>query len=215
MTSPYINTKIQTSVILHPHQMDNKIYINLKKNLESKVVGRCFLKYGFIMKIINIVSYEDGVIEAENVESSALFDLEFSCRLCAPLKNTTIICEIDRINKLLVTAKNGPILIVITNDRLNSAVFFKDNNNNIRYKKNGQSKMLEPQDFIKVKLQTIRFYDGDTKIKAIGFIEDMASEEEKKSYYSDQYSNQSQIVDFETYMKNVEEENNQVVEEQI
>lgn len=211
MTSPYINTKILTSVMLHPYQMDNKIYINLKKNLENKVVGKCFSKYGYIIKVINIVSYRDGIIEAENTESSALFDLEFSCRICAPLKNMVIICEIERINKLLITAKNGPILIVITNDRLNSNIFFKDNNNNIRYKKEDQSKKLEPQDFIKINLQKIQFYDGDEKIKAIGFIEDMASEEEKKSYYSDQYSNDTRILDFDTYMKNLNKPANTVV----
>lgn len=207
MTSPYINTKIHTSVILHPYQMDNKIYINLKKNLESKVTGKCFSKYGYIVKVIEILNYKDGIIEAENTESSALFDLEFSCRICSPLKNTQIICEIDRVNKLLITAKNGPILIIITNDRLNNIIFFKDNNNNIRYKKDGQSKMLESQDFIKVTLQTIQFYDGDEKIKAIGFVDDIATEEEKRNYYLDQYDNPSNTVDFDTYLKGKQDEN--------
>lgn len=201
MSSPYINTKIHTSVILHPYQMDNKIYINLKKNLENKVVGRCFSKYGYIIKVIEIIHWKDGIIEAENTESSALFDLEFSCKICSPLKNTQIICEIDRINKLLITAKNGPILVVITNDRLNNVIFFKDNNNNVRYKKDGQSKMLESQDFIKVTLQTIQFYDGDEKIKAIGFIDDIATEDDKKKYYMDQYDNPNDMIDFETYSK--------------
>lgn len=203
MTSPYINTIIHTTVMLHPYQMDNKIYINLKKNLENKVTKKCFSKYGYIVKVIEIIDYKDGRIEAENTESSALFDLEFSCRICSPLRNTQIVCEIDRVNKLLITAKNGPILVVITNDRLNSNVFFKDNNNNIRYKKDGQSKMLEPQDFIKVTLQTIQFYDGDEKIKAIGFVDDIATEEEKKSYYSDQYIDTDEVIDFESYSKKI------------
>ena len=201
MSSPYINTKIHTSVILHPYQMDNKIYINLKKNLETNVTGKCFSKYGYIVKVIEILNWKEGVIEAENTESSALFDLEFSCKICSPRKNTQIICEIDRVNKLLITAKNGPILVVITNDRLNSVIFFKDNNNNIRYKKDGQSKMLESQDFIKVTLQTIQFYDGDEKIKAIGFVDDIATEDEKKSYYADQYNVEDDIVDFDAYSK--------------
>jgi DNA-directed RNA polymerase subunit E'/Rpb7 len=162
-------------------------------------VGRCFSNYGYIVKIIEIVNYKDGIIEAENTESSAIFDLEFSCRICAPLKNTLIICEIDRVNKLLITAVNGPILIVITNDRINSNIFFKDNNNNIRYKKNGQSLMLQPHDFIKITLQTIQFFDGDEKIKAIGFMEDLANETEKKKYYEDQYVESNEYVDFDVY----------------
>lgn len=196
MTSPYVNTKINTSVILHPYQMNNKIYINLKKNLEKQVVSKCFSKYGYIVKVIEILNYKDGVIEAENTESSALFDLEFSCKICLPLQNMQIICEIDRINKLLITAKNGPILVVITNDRVNNTLFFKDNNNNIRYKQNGESKMLEARDFIKVTLQTIKFFDGDEKIKAIGFIDDVASEDDIKNYYADQYK-ETEVVSFD------------------
>ncbi|ARF09820.1 DNA-directed RNA polymerase, subunit E'/Rpb8 [Indivirus ILV1] len=201
MTSPYINTKLSTSVLLHPYQMDNKIYLHLKKNLENKLVGRCFSKYGYVVKVIEILSYKDGVVEAENTESSALFDIEFSCKICAPLRNTTIICQIDKINKLLITAINGPILIVITNDRVNDKSFFKDKNNNIRYKKGETSEILKSHDFIKVTLQTIQFYDGDEKIKAIGFIEEMASDEETKNFYSDQYKEINQVVEFEEYTK--------------
>lgn len=210
MSSPYINTILKTSVILHPYQMDNNIYISLKKNLENKVVGKCFIDYGYINKVIKIEEYKDGIIEAENTESSALFDLSFSCKLCAPLRNTQIICEIERVNKLLITAINGPILVVITNDRVNASVFFKDNNNNIRYKKENQSNMLQPHDFIKVTLQSIKFNDEDEKIKAIGILENMASEEEKKKYYLDQYRDDRDIVEYDQYVasmnKNVNDE---------
>lgn len=202
MSSPYINTIIKKDVPLHPHQMNNKIYINLKKNLEKDILSKCYSKYGYIVKIIEILSYKDGVIEAENTESSAKFKLKFSCRICLPLENTQIICEIDRINKLLITAKNGPILIIITNDRINSSLFFKDNNNNIRYKQNEKSKMLEPKDFIKVTLQHIKYFDEDVKIKTIGFIDDLASEEDIKNYYADQYK-ETEIIKFNEYIENV------------
>lgn len=196
MSSPYINTILNTTVMLRPYQMDNNIYINLKKNLENNVVGKCFKNYGFISKIIRILDYKDGIIEAENTESSALFDLRFTCKLCAPLKNMQIICEIERVNKLLITAVNGPILVVITHDRINTSVFFKDNNNNIRYKKDDQSLMLQQHDFIKITLQSIKFYDGDETIKAIGILEDIATEKEQKKFYSDQYSENENVVDF-------------------
>ena len=207
MTSPFINTKLTTSVLLRPYQMDNKIYINLKKNLEKKIVGKCFSRYGYIVKVIKILNYKDGIIEAENTESSALFDLEFSCKICAPLKNTSIICQVDKVNKLLITAVNGPILVVITNDRINGEVFFKDKNNNIRYKKGDiptkteqvTSNILMPNDFIKVTLQTIQFYDGDEKIKAIGYINGMASDEEMTSFYADQYKESDELINFNKY----------------
>jgi DNA-directed RNA polymerase subunit E'/Rpb7 len=180
--------------------MDNKIYINLKNNLQ-KLTGKCFSKYGYIVKIIEILDYKDGIIEAENTESSALFDLDFSCRICAPLRNTQIICEVERVNKLLITARNGPILVIITNDRTNTNIFFKDNNNNIRYKKDGKSDILQPHDFIKVTLVTIHFNDGDENIKVIGFLDDIASEEEKKFYYKDLYTEEGELIEYEKYVR--------------
>lgn len=187
MSSPYINTKLFSTVMLHPYQMDNKVYINLKKNLEYNIVKRCLLNYGYIVKIIEILDYKDGIIEAENTESSALFDVAFSCRLCIPLKDMQVIAKIDRINKLLITAVNGPIIIIITNDRINDKIFFKDNNDNMRYKKAAQSVILQQNDFIKITLQSVKFNDGDTKIKAIGFMDDIASEDEIKKFYDDEY----------------------------
>jgi len=208
MLSPYINTKLKTSVLLQPYQMNNNIYINLKKNLEEKVAGKCFSKYGYIVKVIEILEYKDGIIEAENTEASALFDLDFSCRICAPLRNTQIICQIERINKQLITAVNGPILIVITNDRINTNVFFKDNNNNIRYKKDEVSQMLQQNDFIKITIQTLQFYDGDEKIKAIGFVDNIANEAEQKKFYEDQYKDEGIIVDFNEHVTQNEQEKN-------
>ena len=57
MISPYINTKLYTHVSLLPNQMDNKLYINLKKNLENKVARRCFKDKGYIMDIYKILDY--------------------------------------------------------------------------------------------------------------------------------------------------------------
>ena len=73
----------------------------------------------------------------------------------------------------------------------------------IVYKKESQSLMLQPHDFIKVTLRTIQFHDGDTKIKAIGFIDDMATEEEKKKFYLDQYKETDVLVDYEKYTTSI------------
>ena len=90
MSSPYINTKLYTSAILHPHQMNNKIYINLKKNLEAAVVKRCFKRFGYIDKIIEILDYKDGFIDAENMEGSAVFDLGIFCKIMCTKKKHTV-----------------------------------------------------------------------------------------------------------------------------
>jgi DNA-directed RNA polymerase subunit E'/Rpb7 len=188
--------------------MNNKIYLNLKKNLELKTINKCFNKYGYVVKIIEILKYDNPIIEAENVDSSALFSLDFSCKICLPMKNMVIVAQIQKFNKLLMIATNGPISTVITHNRINSDVFFKDNNNNIRYKnKNGESKLLGPEEFIKITIQTVKFFDGDEKITTIGFLNDMASEEEIKSFYSDMYE-ETTLVEHNKFMEMFEQNEN-------
>jgi DNA-directed RNA polymerase subunit E'/Rpb7 len=198
-TTPYINTELKCSVILHPYQMNNDIYINLKNNLEKKLVGKCYNEYGYVDKIIEIKSYKDGVIEAENIEGSALFMVHFSCKLCIPLKDTNIVCQIKQVNKVLITAYNGPILVVITNDRFNTEAFYKDVNNNIRYKVKDKSHMLEEGIYVVITIQSVRFFNGDENIKAIGFLKEIASDEAIKQSYDSKYSD-SNIVDITNYI---------------
>jgi DNA-directed RNA polymerase subunit E'/Rpb7 len=208
MDNPYINTKLPANILLRPDQMDNKFYINLKRNLEYKLLKRCYNEYGYIVEIFEILNYKKGIIEAENPTAAASFDLDFSCRLCKPIKNQTILCQIDHVSKVLVTASNGPILVIITNDRINDELFFTDNNNNIRYKKpGGGSKVLEPKDFIKVTIISVVFNHGDDKIKTMGLLTNMASEEEIKKYYQESYTKDKQnIVDIGTLHAPTEEE---------
>jgi len=167
--------------------MDNKIYINLKRNLEDKVYNRCYKDYGYIVDIFKIDDYNDGVIEAENPFASAIFDVTFSCRICRPVKNTQIICKINRINKILATLENGPILVIITNDRINDKVFFIDNNNNLRYRKDNISYVLKENDFVIVTIKSFIFHNTDTKMKTIGFLDDIASKEDIENFYEDIY----------------------------
>lgn len=199
MISPYFNTKLSTTIILKPHQMNNAIYLNLKKNLEEKIVGKCYNKYGYVMKIIQIFDYKDGIIEAENIDSSALFSLDFSCRLCLPLKGMTIICRITNLNKALILAHNGPIIITITNNRINNELFFKDHNDNTRYKKGNESYQLKKEDFIKITIETAKFFNNDEQINVIAFLNDMASEDEIKFFYDDTYKD-TNYVDYETFI---------------
>jgi DNA-directed RNA polymerase subunit E'/Rpb7 len=203
MEGPYINTELSTTISLVPNQMNNELYINLKQNLEKQVLKKCLRNYGYITQIYEIISYKNGIIEAENLLGSAKFDITFSCRLCKPLRTTQIVCKIDRINKVMLTAVNGPILIIITNDRVNYNTFFLDNNNNIRYKTPEGSQLLAKGDHIIVTIHRIKFDDGDTNIKTIGFLDEIANEKEKSTFYEQQYNNGDKTVKYEEYITNI------------
>ena len=181
--SPYINTTLVSNIMLNPNQMDNKFYLHLKSNLNNKLVGKCYQNFGYIMTIYKIEDISEGVIEAEDPSCSAKMVVKFSCRLCIPPKNKYLICKIDRMNKALISAINGPIKVIITQDKINKEQFFTDTERNIRIKKG--STVLSPDMFVKVLILSSTFGNYDTSILSIGLLHDLATEDEITLFKND------------------------------
>ncbi len=190
--SPYTNTSLLCPIMLSPTQMDNKMYLHLKLNLINKLEGKCYKNYGFINKIYSIEETSDGIIEAEDPTCSAKIIVRFICNLCLPVINKEIICKIDRMNKSLIGAINGPIKIIITTDKINKDNFFPDMNRNIRIKKN--SEVVVPEMYVKIIVLSKSFSDYDKHILVIGFLQDIATEEEVRQYYPE-FNKQMEILD--------------------
>ncbi len=183
--SPYINTTLVCPIMLYPSQMDNKIYLHLKTNLSNKLLGKCYKNYGYISKIYKINEISEGTIEDEDPICSSKIIVKFSCKLCIPSKNKEIICKIDRMNKALIGAINGPIKVIITPDKLNKDNFYSDINRNIRIKKN--SEVLVPDMYIRILVLSFSFSDYDDKILAIGYLQDIANEMEIELYNKESF----------------------------
>lgn len=202
MTSPYINTILHTTVSVLPNQMDNNIYTNMKNNLIGNLKGRCYKKYGFIADIYEILSYGDALIEAENPFASALFNVKFSCRLCMPILKKYIICKVDRIIPMLVHLINGPIRVIVTNDRINKDKFIigkygilvKSQDANIK------TKPLQMGDIVKIQIDSRSFNNKDTIIMCMGILEDLATKEDIDLFYSDEFNKSENFIDYEKYM---------------
>ena len=182
--SPYINTTLVSNVMLNPNQMDNKFYLHLKSNLNNKLVGKCYLNYGFITNIYKIEEISEGIIETEDPSCSAKIVVKFSCRLCFPSKNKYIICKIDRMNKALISAINGPIKVIITQDKINKEQFYSDGDRNIRINKGYET--LAPDMIVKILILSSTFGNYDTSILSIGYLQDLATPDEIKLYNEDE-----------------------------
>ena len=180
LQTPYINTTLTSPIMLYPNQMDNKLYLHLKNNLINKLGNKCYKNYGYIVKIYKIDEISEGFIEPEDQSCSCKFIIKFSCKLCLPPKNKEIICKIDRMNKALISAINGPIRIIITPDKINKDNFYADVNRNIRVKNN--SNVVIPDMYIKILVLSSSFSDYDDKILTIGYLENIATENEVKLY---------------------------------
>jgi len=182
--SPYINTTLISNIMLNPNQMDNKLYLHLKSNLSNKLIGKCYLNYGFITNIYKLEEISEGIIEAEDPTCSAKVIVKFSCRLCFPPKNKYIICKIDRMNKALISAINGPIKVIITQDKINKEQFYSDADRNIIIKKGAVS--LAPNMFVKILILSSTFGNYDTSILSIGYMQELATPDEIKLYNEDE-----------------------------
>lgn len=211
--SPYIITRLHSTIVLKPEQMNENLYNNLKQNLLIAYKNRCYKDYGCIMDIIEILSKEIGRCETEDLTASARFNVTYSCILCRPLKGTYIICKIDKLTKAVILAKNGPIAVIIIPDKINDNNFVVFNNN-IRYKdknNNNSYQSLAPDDIIKIKILNLSFRNNADNISVIGYLDNIASTKEIKDYYDEQYiaigesiqgTENQKLISYEEYTKN-------------
>jgi len=187
--NPYVDTTLLCPIMLSPNQMDNKLYLHLKLNLKNKLEGKCYKNYGYINNIYTIEELSDGIIEPEDSLCSAKYIVKFSCNICIPIINKEIICKIDRMNKNLIGAINGPIKAIITSDKINEKNFLIDMNRNIRIKKN--SEILIPDLYIRVLILSKSFGNYDKHILVIGYLQDIATDEEIDKYIKNNNFNET------------------------
>lgn len=191
LTSPYIDTEQYSRISLQSYQMNTDININLKFNLKKKVEKSC-TKDGYVVKVYKIIEQNDGVIQPENFSASAVFDIKYSCKLCLPVEDTLILAKIRTINKVLMVAENGPILCIVLANNVNMDKFKISNTNgffNIEKKKE-----LEPDDYIQIHIISKTFNYGDNQIKVMGYLQDIASEEEVSDFFDTSYTDNELIL---------------------
>lgn len=179
IVNPYINTNLATQVLLKPNQLDNNIYINMKQNLKKYLEGKCN-KYGFIQLIHKILEHNDGLMVPEDLTGSVLFNVTYSALVCVPIENTSIICKITKVENNLFTAQNGPILVILKQNDINSNIFANERGDVI-VKNNSKKIMIG--DYVIVYIRNKRYYSGDTTIIAMARLENIPNEKEIEKYY--------------------------------
>lgn len=202
MYSPYIVTLLNTSVNLNPRQMNNQIYKNLKDNLIKKIEGKCYRNFGYVAKVYDIKEYSDGYLIPENPMAAATFSLKFTCKLCIPLRKKHIVCKIEKITNMLISAHNGPITMIITMNRINGDLFYQDQKTGkLMIKNEKKNKEVTPGMYIIATVESRAFNDMDQIIMSIGELNRLATDEEINASFSQEHNNNTNIVNFNDYMK--------------
>ena len=179
IVSPYKNITQYTKVQIKPHMMNSDIKNNMKLVLRKKVEKICN-KQGFIDEVFKIESYIEEDIAPENLSGSVNYNIAYHCRICIPIENTQIIAQVKAINQELVLASNGPIMIFIPKDNIDSKVW--DATENFLHLKTRTK--LKDNNYIKVEIINKRINQGDFQIKAIAKLIDFATEKEVKDFYN-------------------------------
>lgn len=186
MDTPYINTTLETDILLYPHQMDNNLYKHIKNNLKEKIEGKCYSKYGYIVKIYEITDYSNGIIVPEDLTGVATFHVKFTCKLCRPIENQVIICKYIK-NKPDICFQNGPIEIIVGNRGVGDKFFVDNKTNKLLYKlENNQTKEINIGDYVKATVYNIVFSNKSTNILSIGTLTDIATDDEIKKMFQDE-----------------------------
>ena len=201
LVSPYKNTTQYTKIQLKPHMMNSDILNIMKLVLRKKVEKRCN-KYGFIDEVYRIEDFKEEDLRPENLSGCANYYITYHCRVCLPIENSIIIAQVKAINQELILATNGPIMIFIPKDNVNSLIWdVSDKFYNKETKTN-----LTINNFIKIEIVNKRINQGDHQIKVIGKLMDFATQEETKDYYGSVISEEFIVED-----EPMEEENNFII----
>lgn len=201
LVSPYKNTTQYTKIQLKPHMMNSDILNIMKLVLRKKVEKRCN-KYGFIDEVYRIEDFKEEDLRPENLSGCANYYITYHCRVCLPIENSIIIAQVKAINQELILATNGPIMIFIPKDNVNSLIWdVSDKFYNKETKTN-----LTINNFIKIEIVNKRINQGDHQIKVIGKLMDFATQEETKDYYGSIISEEFIVED-----EPMEEENNFII----
>lgn len=193
LVSPYRNIKQYTRISIEPYHMNSDIRNNMKIILKKKLEKKCN-KNGFIDEIYRIIEYSDGMMPAENLNGGAIYNITYHCKLCIPVENTIIIGQVKVINQELVVAVNGPIMIFIPKEHVDTNVWDIPDGYLNKLKK----KKLMSGDYIKIQIVDKRINQNDSQIKAIGKLLEFASSEEVDKYFGSKIVSDKVIEEVKT-----------------
>ncbi len=180
--SLYYRTQLETKVSLLPEQIDGNIDDHLLENLKAQVEKKS-IDNGIVLKVNKLINYEYGMIDKVNFMGTTVFPVKYECFICSPTKDLEIVCILENIVKGFLIAKNGPVIVAIQFNNIDTQRF-KISGNNIVYNKS--ERPIEKGDYLKVSIISINNNLGEKDIVTMCKLLNLANKEEIQSYEQDQ-----------------------------
>ena len=196
MKGPYFITTLEADVRIHPSQMNNNIMDNIKRTLERNYSNKCYDNYGYVDKIYDVSDdIKGGIIRAEDNTASSVHRVSFTCRVCNPMKKSTIMGRIIGINNMIIVAENGPIKFIIGESNIN--------NDNIQFKKSAYypvsskgeliNKPISKGTYVMIQVMNKKIVKGKTKIIVFGRLESVVLDDNVMDAIRGQYESSEKI----------------------
>lgn len=187
MSNPYFRVTISAKVRLHPKDMNNNIIENIKKAAERKYNNRCFLNYGYIDSIYNIVGNPRGVIKNEDPTSSGLYNVDMECRMLVPIPGEEIYATVVGIIDEMCIANTGHLRISISKQYINESNIKFTRNAYYQIDQNGKpfGKPIDKGTFVVIKLLACRIVPNNQNIIGFGTLEYVVSEKDFDKVHTD------------------------------
>lgn len=178
----YYRTQLETKVSLLPEQINGNMYDHILSNLRAKIEGKT-LDTGIILKVIRLIDKEKGIVDKSNLMGTTVYLVKYECFICSPTKNLEIICVVENIIKGYLIGKNGPVMVAIQFNNIDTQKFETNNNSIINIK---TKKPINKGDHVKVSIISVNNNLGEKNIVTMCKLLSMASKEEIKSFEEDQ-----------------------------
>ena len=178
LQSPYKNTIQYTTIQVLPQHMNSDILSNMELILRQKVENKCN-KFGYIDKVYTIEKYYEGELITEHFLGAANYKIDYQCRMCLPIENTMIITKVHSVNSELIILSNGPIIVFIPKENIDTNTW--NISNNITHREKDTN--LKIGDYVKIIIDKIKVNQNDSQIKCIGILNDYSTNSEKELYF--------------------------------
>ncbi|KAL9939697.1 hypothetical protein V8E36_001514 [Tilletia maclaganii] len=122
---------LKHTINLHPSYFGPNMISYLEAKLRDEIEGSCSGRYGYIIRVLRIISSGQGVIKPST--GVAEFVMEYNAIVFKPFKGEVVDAVVTTVNKMGFFAEVGPLNMFVSSHLIPSDFNFAQNTNPPQY----------------------------------------------------------------------------------
>jgi len=183
--SVYYHTELESRINLRPNQMIAGFDISevLLSNLRADMEKKCSSDY-YVVAINEITEFYYGMIDRNNSTGHAIYRVKYKAYICSPAKDQKIVVKYDAKIPDKLSATNGPMFIMISDEAVPDALFTINQNgdsSDLLYKP--ENRIIGPDDYLLVQVERTQYTQNEKTIIVGAKLLGLATAKEIKEYH--------------------------------